>query len=1137
MKTFTTQHRFPNPRPNLISADVVVFRRVGFAWLLGTILALATPCWGQPDAALVSRSPCFGLALDTILLSGCDFGSCAEPEAQAQLLDFVRSFVAPAVDDDKLRQLDSILLALGHFQSVQLQCRAQDGMAHLEIRGNAAWVISELGFSGNSSFYDDEIRKRVFLRPGTLLDPLTEAGKEQLERQRSTILDMYVRAGFVDTDIRLDSHIVKPGQVRIDIEVREGRRNRINRVEVSLAYVQEALPGHGTRTDTTETTETSSAVTESDRTPQPKTQVSCPRLRSTELVRLGGFNELDAFTDRAARLARTRLREELQRLGFYRPEVRTEYVPQELLLRVTATYAGCYLIRFRVRESPDSDQSAFRQRERPDWLAVLPFAQSGVFDFDEADAGRRLLQADLENSGLLFADVRLFYYDFRPGSGHPPSEWSLAPEVFGQIQYDVTEGYVTEIHDIEFPGARFFSEEELKGYIKTQEYDFFGTGGYLQHEQMFADLQTILRLYEDAGFYAVRFLASDGLAELNRTQKKSGKFIEYTYSQGAVGFVARKPERENIVYIRVPLVEGPVAKISGVTPSGCSEKNRAPFLAIWPLKTNSAVSETLLKDAVRVGRDWYDDLGHSRATIAVSCSVTGSDGPFAQCEGPMLRSEQIWLRLDIDEGPPVRVGPITIVGNFRTQKGVLLRDLPKPNHKLTQRDIREAERLLRNLGVFNTVRVTPSPVLDTDIEQPSALLVQVEEAGARFLDLAVGFESFNRVSLTSVTGESGKMPIAASDIVANSIGVADQAQSVVSSRVPFSLPDLLLVVQAEYIDLNMAGLAKEFRVPFKYGLSSTDPLRLVVAAPTFIDRRLFDTQFQFRSTAYGLLDRATDPYDRIETGLELELTESVWKHAYLSQRYNIGTTWVRNLEDSVTDYQDPLLLNKLTLRAAWEDYDTPTHPTRGFGVVVTPGFINSIDLGTNKSTNFVKWEVDGSFAVSFRKKLILAAMARIGGTFDFEGEDLPINERFRLGGGKGVRGFKDGEITQYSKNGRPIDRDVSTAVTDRIDGGDYVISGTVEVRFPLFFSLGPFEMWGAGFFDWGALSEGFADLHTKSFRTTAGGGIRMLLFGRVPIRLDYGAKLEPRCAIYLSPNVCAESETTGELDFNILYTF
>ncbi|NUN13694.1 MAG: BamA/TamA family outer membrane protein [Myxococcales bacterium] len=1092
----------------------------------------------------VAGSPCAGFNVDTLLLSGCDFGTCAQRETQAQLLDFVRSFIGPTVDDERLTQLESVLQTLGHFQAVTVECQARQGHAHIHISGQPTWVISELGFTGNSSFYDDEIRKRVFLRPGTLMDPLTEAGKEQLERQRNTILDMYVRAGFVDTNIRLDSHIVEPGRVRIDIHIREGRRNRINRVDISLAYTPPTPTSQPPSPPTPNATGNAEPL---DRVPSKaapplasaRTQpvVRCPRLRSTELIRLGGFNEMDAFTDRAARLARTRLREELQRLGFYRPDVRIDYVPDELLLRVTATYAGCWLIRFRVRESPDSDQSAFRQRERPEWLAVLPFAQSGVFDFDEANAGRSLLQADLENSGLLFADVRLYYRDFRPGSGYAAPDWTIPPEVLGQIHYDVTEGYVTEIHDIEFPGISFFSEDELKGYIKTQEYDFFGTGGYLQHEQMFADLQTIIRLYEDAGFYAVRFVAADGTDSLNRTQKKSGRFVEYTYSQGIVGFIARKPERENIVYIRAPLVEGPRAKIAEVQIEGCSPKNCGPFRAIWPLKSQSAVSEALLKDAIKIGRDWYDALGHLNAAIAVGCSVNGPEGPFEVCKGKNVAQEQVWVRLTIEEGPPVRVGPINIVGHFKTRPSVLLRDLPQPGRILTQRDIREAERLLRNLGTFNTVRVTPSPVVDTEGEQTSALFVQVEEAGARFLDLALGFESFNRVSLTSVTGESGKMPIAASDVIANSIGIADQAHNVVVSQVPFSLPDLLLVAQAEYIDLNLAGLAKEFRVPFKVGLSTTDPLRLIVAAPTFIDRRLFDTQFQFRSTAYGLLDRATDPYDRIETGLELELTESVWKHAYLSQRYNIGTTWVRDLDDPVTDYQDPLLLNKLTLRAAWEDYDTPTHPTRGFGVVVTPGFINSIDLGTNKSTNFIKWEVDGSFAVSFRKKLILAAMARIGGTFDFEGEDLPINERFRLGGGKGVRGFKDGEITQYSKDGRPKDRDVSTAITDRVDGGDYVMSGTVEVRFPLFFSLGPFEMWGAGFFDWGALSEGFGELHAKSFRTTAGGGIRMLLFGRVPIRLDYGAKLETRCAIYYSPNVCGENENTGELDFNILYTF
>jgi outer membrane protein assembly factor BamA len=86
--------------------------------------------------------------------------------------------------------------------------------------------------------------------------------------------------------------------------------------------------------------------------------------------------------------------------------------------------------------------------------------------------------------------------------------------------------------------------------------------------------------------------------------------------------------------------------------------------------------------------------------------------------------------------------------------------------------------------------------------------------------------------------------------------------------------------------------------------------------------------------------------------------------------------------------------------------------------------------------------------------------------------------------------------------------------------------------------VGPIQFWGAGFFDWGALADSYGAFHSSNFRTSAGFGLRLLLYGSVPIRLDYGFKLERRCKIPdLDTGVCLEEESPGEFDFNLLYTF
>jgi outer membrane protein assembly factor BamA len=200
-----------------------------------------------------------------------------------------------------------------------------------------------------------------------------------------------------------------------------------------------------------------------------------------------------------------------------------------------------------------------------------------------------------------------------------------------------------------------------------------------------------------------------------------------------------------------------------------------------------------------------------------------------------------------------------------------------------------------------------------------------------------------------------------------------------------------------------------------------------------------------------------------------------------------------------------------------------------------------VDLGNFDQNHFFKYSIEGRFVWSIREALIFANFARVGGSYGLSGnvdDDLPVAERFQLGGRKGIRGFLDGEVVRYARDGKPLDADPTTTTREPFVGGDFVITGSHELRFPLGFSLGPLDVWGAGFFDWGGLADGWTDFHAKSFRMSAGGGVRLLLYGRVPIRIDYGVKLERRCRAFAEDGLqCLGRESFGELEFNILYTF
>jgi outer membrane protein insertion porin family len=96
------------------------------------------------------------------------------------------------------------------------------------------------------------------------------------------------------------------------------------------------------------------------------------------------------------------------------------------------------------------------------------------------------------------------------------------------------------------------------------------------------------------------------------------------------------------------------------------------------------------------------------------------------------------------------------------------------------------------------------------------------------------------------------------------------------------------------------------------------------------------------------------------------------------------------------------------------------------------------------------------------------------------GDEVPLYERFYVGGPRSFRGFEYRGLGPHQ--GRtPV-------------GGEGVVRGSIEYSFPLFWR----EVRAAAVFDWGDLEPTFSDLSAGRFRTAAGGGLifRLKVFGQ-----------------------------------------
>jgi outer membrane protein insertion porin family len=138
------------------------------------------------------------------------------------------------------------------------------------------------------------------------------------------------------------------------------------------------------------------------------------------------------------------------------------------------------------------------------------------------------------------------------------------------------------------------------------------------------------------------------------------------------------------------------------------------------------------------------------------------------------------------------------------------------------------------------------------------------------------------------------------------------------------------------------------------------------------------------------------------------------------------------------------------------------------------------------------------------------------------GKDIPIDEKFYLGGISSLRGYTGRTVCPVLPNSR-IDQSGAGIGTDNTNkvylGGDTQAVVNLEYTFPLLKDAG---LKGVVFFDTGNAANGFGDTFGY-FLSSYGAGVRW--FSPIgPLRLEYGIPLNPRAGI---------DKSSGRIEFSI----
>ena len=863
--------------------------------------------------------------------------------------------------------------------------------------------------------------------------------------------------------------------------------------------------------------------------------------------------------------------------GQYNQAKLTEGIEEVLTEFRKRGYYGARLVYKETVEDPDAEQEQVQVDifvhfdEGPRWEVTfrgnkafsetelreqLTFAETGYVDQVEIQNTRDALRSYYETAGYYFAKITNTKVD------------ELGPRS-RRIIFSIDEGPRAEVRAIDLEGVEAIDPTKIDSVLNTRQYGLFDVGGFLQRSQIEADLETISQMYKDRGYLDVNvprwrlrvenerqdLYVTIVVEEGGQTTVSDMKLLVTDDSGAPMGY-DRTQVDENELRERLNALR----KDFGLSPDG-----RA-FSLPW------------LKGAQGVIIDVYQEQGFPKVQVEARCRESGSGGSWStapRCEDVVPRTpegclpstnqeraglcqecpdqsgalccrrtldearcvtvnpfEQIEVALLISPGRQLNVGEIFLKGNDVTRDDVILREMEiKTGDRFYIKKVLTSQSNVRNLQLFESVSIEAIGVEEDLITQLSerelaSLIVTVEEGPSLFFEVTVGIESRNLLT--------------------------DE-------------PRLLLTLEPVITESNLFGWGKQLQFRFKYAF---DPLeaqnnfddaeepweklrsafadvdRLVAAEIVYRDPRLtvwrLDTTVSLFAN-YDYLGAEFNNLDKVEYGVRPTVRRTfeggLWQYLTAQFALEVKRTTTRNREEDPRNLEGDRLFEPwrttLTLspRLTYDRRDSPINPKSDYVADLEFDFTRGIQDSPIRFIRVVaSWAQYFSFPRTYPKprRLVFAYGFQAGQVWPLAGtKEIPVDERFRLGGVSSLRGFADNSVGPRDINFQPL-------------GGELLLVGHTELRFPLFGDFLGFYFYDAGILvdcleeqsisvltDAPRQDRCYEDIALKDdLRMSTGIGLRYLILSQIPVGVDYGMILNRQVG-----------EEFGQLHINIGFTF
>ncbi len=406
------------------------------------------------------------------------------------------------------------------------------------------------------------------------------------------------------------------------------------------------------------------------------------------------------------------------------------------------------------------------------------------------------------------------------------------------------------------------------------------------------------------------------------------------------------------------------------------------------------------------------------------------------------------VTLSITEGEVFRIGRIEITGNTKTRDKVIRREM-----RLDEGDIfnskllRRSYQRINNLDYFESVSITPVPRVE---ERLIDLDVKVKEKMTGMLSIGGGYSSIDK-----------------------------------------------FIFFGEVTQRNLFG--RGLRLNLKAELSSIrTEYRIALRDPWFLDKPI--------SASFSIYDESFEypDYDKRARGFAIGFGKELSEYVRGNIRYNLEEATIGDIAEdasSLIKEQEGTRVTSSISPSIWRDTrDSYIDPTRG-----TRHALYTTIAGLGGDNYFVKGVVDSIWYFPLMWNTTFSIRGRFGYATGYAGRELPLYERFYVGGINTVRGLGFGEAGPRNEEGEKI-------------GGDREVIFNLEYIFPLAQEI---RLKALVFFDAGRAFDSSEEISITELRPTAGFGFRWVSpFG--PIRLEWGYNLDRK-----------EDEGRSKIEFSI----